>query len=228
MAWGSSSMVSSGTQGISDQGTTDPGGGECGSGRNRPGVAVGVAEIHEQDNREVSVLARSVLGRRNPIVPNSPISNLPVSGARRSGRGMRPAGGNSRALIGIPWEGNETFLHGVKVVGPQFPRPVGPGPIMSTPYPQEDEEDRSNSSTTAQPPTPVTPVLVPDTDGHVCRHLLWKCARVTNRPHPFKDSTTNPSTGQRGFVFSGRLLTSMAGAKTRERYNWCPTSTKLP
>ena len=69
--------------------------------------------------------------------------------------------GNLRAVdIGITWEGNETFLHGVKVVGPHFPRPVGPGPIMSTPYPQEDEEDRSNSSTTAQPPTPVTPAQI--------------------------------------------------------------------
>ena len=77
---------------------------------------------------------------------------------------------NLRAAdIGITWEGNETFLHGVKVVGPQFPRPVGPGPIMSTPYPQENGEDRSNLSTMAQPPTPVTPVLVPDADGHVRR-----------------------------------------------------------
>ena len=73
------------------------------------------------------------------------------------------------ADIGITWEGNETFLHGVKVVGPQFPRPVGPGPIMSTPYQQDNGEDRSNSSTMAQPPTPVTPVLVPDADGHVRR-----------------------------------------------------------
>ena len=73
--------------------------------------------------------------------------------------------GNLRADIGIIWEGNETFLHGVKVVGPQFPRPVDQGPIMSTPYPQEDEEDRSNSSTMAQPPTPATP----DTDGYVRR-----------------------------------------------------------
>ena len=40
---------------------------------------------------------------------------------------------------------------------------------MSTPYPQENEEDRSNSSTTAQPPTPGTPVLVPDMDAHVRR-----------------------------------------------------------
>ena len=78
--------------------------------------------------------------------------------------------GNMHAAdIGITWEGNETFLQGDKVVGPHFPQPVGPGPIMSTPYPQENGEDRSNSSTTAQPPTPVTPVLVPDADGHVRR-----------------------------------------------------------
>ena len=74
--------------------------------------------------------------------------------------------GNLRAAdIGITWEGNETFLHGVKVVGPQLSRPVGQGPIMSTPYPPRDEEDRSNSSTTVQPPTPATP----DTDGRVYR-----------------------------------------------------------
>ena len=74
--------------------------------------------------------------------------------------------GNLRAAdIGITWEGNETFLHGVKVVGPQFSRPAGPGPIMSTPYPPGDDEDRRNWSMTAQPSTPSTPV----TDGHVHR-----------------------------------------------------------
>ena len=78
--------------------------------------------------------------------------------------------GNLRAAdIGIIWEGNETFLHGVRVVGPHFPRPAGPGPIMSTHYPREREDDRSNSSTTAQLPTPVTPVLVPDMAVHVHR-----------------------------------------------------------
>ena len=69
------------------------------------------------------------------------------------------------ADIGITWEGNETFLHGVRVVGPQFSRPVGQGPVMSTPYPPGDREDRRDSSTTAQPTIPATP----DTDGHVHR-----------------------------------------------------------
>ena len=41
--------------------------------------------------------------------------------------------GNLRAAdIGITWEGNETFLHGVWVVGPGPPRPAGMGPVMST------------------------------------------------------------------------------------------------
>ena len=78
--------------------------------------------------------------------------------------------GNLRAAdIGITWEGNETFLHGVWVVGPHSPRPAGPGPIMSIPYPRWRDDDQSNLSTTAQPPTPVTPVLVPDMDFHVHR-----------------------------------------------------------
>ena len=53
----------------------------------------------------MQVLAQSVLGRMNQVVPDTPIgmgggSPLvvpPVSGARRSGRGMRPAGWNSRS-----------------------------------------------------------------------------------------------------------------------------------
>ena len=43
--------------------------------------------------------------------------------------------GNLRAAdIGITWEDNEIFLHGVRVVGPGPPRPTGMGPVMSTPY----------------------------------------------------------------------------------------------
>ena len=43
--------------------------------------------------------------------------------------------GNLRAAdIGITWENNETFLHGVWVLGPGPPRPTRMGPVMSTPY----------------------------------------------------------------------------------------------
>ena len=65
------------------------------------------------------------------------------------------------ADIGITWEGNETFLHGVRVVGSGPPRPAGMGPVMSTPYQPTQEHDRENTSTRAQPPTPLT---VPDAE----------------------------------------------------------------
>ena len=58
------------------------------------------------------------------------------------------------ADIGITWAGNETFLHGVRVVGPGPPRSAGMGPVMSTPYQPTRDHDRENVSTTAQPPTP--------------------------------------------------------------------------
>ena len=73
--------------------------------------------------------------------------------------------GNLRAAdIGITWEDNETFLHGVRVVGPGPPRSAGMGPVMSTPYQPMRDHDRDNTSTTALPPTPRTPVTVPDVD----------------------------------------------------------------
>ena len=73
--------------------------------------------------------------------------------------------GNLRAAdIGVTWEDNETFLHGVRVVGPGPPRSTGMGPVMSTSYQPTREHDRDNTSTTAQPPTPVTPLTVPDTE----------------------------------------------------------------
>ena len=63
------------------------------------------AEIHGKDSRKLSVLAKPILGGRSPIMPDSPIGMCrgsssvvpPVSGARKNGRGMRPAGGNRRS-----------------------------------------------------------------------------------------------------------------------------------
>ena len=68
------------------------------------------------------------------------------------------------ADIGITWAGNETFLHSVWVVGPGPPRPAGMGLVMSTPYQPTRDHDRENASTTAQPPTPLTPLTVPDAE----------------------------------------------------------------
>ena len=71
--------------------------------------------------------------------------------------------GNLRAAdIGITWAGNETFLHGVRVVGPGPPRPAEIGPAMSTPYQPTRDHNLENTSTTAQPPIPLTPLTVPD------------------------------------------------------------------
>ena len=73
--------------------------------------------------------------------------------------------GNLRgADIGITWAGNETFLHGVRVVGPGPPRPSGIGPAMSTLYQPTRDHDMENRSTSTQPPTPSTPLTVPDAE----------------------------------------------------------------
>ena len=80
------------------------------------------------------------------------------------------ADGNLRAAdIGITWEDNETFLHGVRVVEPNFSRPTGQEPVMSTPYPWRGDSDQNSSSMITQPPTSVTPVIVPDGNVHLHR-----------------------------------------------------------
>ena len=73
--------------------------------------------------------------------------------------------GNLRvADIGITRAGNETFLHGVRVVGPGPKRPAGMGPVMSTPYQPSREHGREYLPTTAQPLTPLSPSTVPDAE----------------------------------------------------------------
>ena len=111
---------------IGDQCATDPGGGVGGSRRGQPawqlpvGCKLGTGwasdtqvfpplgshptEACGQDNRKLSGRTKMVLGSGNPIVPISPVgmdggssSVVPqVSGARKHGRGMWPAGGNRR------------------------------------------------------------------------------------------------------------------------------------
>ena len=78
------------------------------------------------------------------------------------------ADGNLRATdIGITWEDNKTFPHGVRVVGPKFSRPTGQEPVMSTPYPRGGDGNRSSSSMTTQPPSPETPVIRPEREVHL-------------------------------------------------------------
>ena len=108
---------------IGDQGTTDPGGSRRGQpawqlpvGRGLghswassthafPPLGSHPTEVRGQDNRQWPVRAKSVLGSRSPIVPDSPIGMIrgslsvvpPVPGARKHRRGMRPAGGDRRS-----------------------------------------------------------------------------------------------------------------------------------
>ena len=98
--------------------------------------------------------------------------------------------GNLRATdIGFTWEDNDTFLHSVQVVRP--PRPTGMGPVMSTPYQPMREHDRDNTSTTALPPTPVTPVMFPDAEIQL--HRPSPEIRQGYRPAaPIQHSTTSP------------------------------------
>ena len=71
--------------------------------------------------------------------------------------------GNLRAVdIGITWVDNETFLHGVRVVGTKFSRPTGQEPVMSTPYPGGRNDDRGPSPMPGQPPSPETSEFGPE------------------------------------------------------------------
>ena len=75
---------------------------------------------------------------------------------------------NLRAAdIGITWADNETFLHGVRVVGTRIPRAAGHEPVMSTPYPEGRNDDRGPPSITGRPSSSETiefgPEIIPIT-----------------------------------------------------------------
>ena len=72
--------------------------------------------------------------------------------------------GNLRAAdIGITWADNETFLHGVRVVGTKIPRPTGHELVMSTPFTAGRNEDRGSSPITGRPSSPETIEFGPET-----------------------------------------------------------------
>ena len=65
--------------------------------------------------------------------------------------------GNLRAAdIGITWADNETFMHGVRIVGTKIPRPAGHEPVMSTPYPERGTDGQVTPSMTGRPSSPET------------------------------------------------------------------------
>ena len=78
--------------------------------------------------------------------------------------------GNLRAAdIGITWENNETFLHGVRVVGPGPPRQTKIRLAMSTPYQPMEGQDRDSTPLTVRPPASETAEVTPAVDTHIRR-----------------------------------------------------------
>ena len=77
--------------------------------------------------------------------------------------------GNLRAAdIGITWQGSETFLHGVRVVGPNAAEPPHrPRPATSSPYIPAREHVSCHMST---PPPPIQPSCLEVTDGPIHRN----------------------------------------------------------
>ena len=70
----------------------------------------------------------------------------------------------------ISWSGSETFLHGVRVVGPDIAdQPMGPRPATSTPYQPVRVYGGCIMSTPRQPPTLPTCLEIPDMCTPLCR-----------------------------------------------------------
>ena len=103
--------------------------------------------------------------------------------------------GNLRAAdIGITWEDNETFLHGVRVVGPGPSRRPGMRPAMSTPQQPMGGRHRDDSPSTGhqqtQPvmSTPYLPTLGQDRDDSTLT--------VHQQTQPVMSTPYRPSLGQ--------------------------------
>ena len=124
--------------------------------------------------------------------------------------------------VPLTWEDNETFLHDVRVVRPKFSRPTGQAPVKSTPYPRGENDDRSSSSMTTQPPSPETPALRTEREFHLHVYQGYLPATPIQR---FNNKSLNWPAWFRHFR---ALLMSTVGQRNRERYNWCLTSTRPP
>ena len=87
--------------------------------------------------------------------------------------------GNLRAAdIGITWANNETFLHGVRVVGSRIPGPSGREPTMSTPYPEQGVGGQVTPPLTGRPSSPETIEFGPE---------------ITTATHPATEHSYRPA-----------------------------------
>ena len=101
------------------------------------------------------------------------------------------ADGNLRAAdIGITWQGSETFLHGVKVVGPHVARPpLRSQPATSTPYMPVREHAPCHMS--SPPPTQPLCVEIPDRQVHRTVHDNRQGYRPAAPIQRFNNKTLN-------------------------------------
>ena len=95
--------------------------------------------------------------------------------------------GNLRAAdIGITWEGSDTFLHGVRVIGPGAAELPGRHRLStSTPYQPVREHIVCDMSTLRQPLVRLTCLEIPDAPLHK------KDAKATDRRHTYNVSITS-------------------------------------
>ena len=103
--------------------------------------------------------------------------------------------GNLRAAdIGIAWEDNETFLHGVRVVGPGPSGRPGMRPAMSTPHQpmggrhRDDSPSTSHQQTRPLMSTPYLPTLGQDRDDSP--------STVHQQTRPVMSTPYRPTLGQ--------------------------------
>ena len=91
------------------------------------------------------------------------------------------SGGNLRAAdIGITWQGSYTFLHGLKVVGPDTAGPsLQPRLATSRPYQLKRECASCDVSTLHQPPVPPTCLEISETQ--------WRSGKQTGLPSSCAD-----------------------------------------
>ena len=133
--------------------------------------------------------------------------------------------GNLRAAdIGITWEDNETFLHGVRVVGPGPSRRPGMRPAMSTPHQPMGGRHRDDSPSTAHQQTrpvmstPYLPTLGQDRDDSP--------STVHQQTRPVMSTPYQPTLGQDRDLgpSSVRPVTPEVDYRTRRPYNGSTTS----
>ena len=122
--------------------------------------------------------------------------------------------GNLRAAdIGITWENNETFLHGVRIVGPGPPRQTGMGPAMSTTYQPMGERNRDSTPPAVRPPTPETAEVTSDMDTPI------------RRPSPEIRQGHRPAAPIQRFNNKSLVVSTFSGCRRCPRMEQGPKST---